>query len=440
MRLCVRNGYVLSPANNISKKLDIWIRDGIIEALKEPAQAYPEDISYIDAEGKWVVPGLIDLHVHFRDPGLTYKEDIESGCRAAARGGFTTVCCMPNTVPPVDSKDTVLYVDEKARQACGVNVLPVAAVTIGQRGSELTDIAGMADIKNRCFQLVGRGICAVSEDGKSVMDSGLMQKAMEASKQAGLPVFSHCEDHSIAAGFINKGRKAEELGIEGIPAEAEQIIVARDMLLSKYTGCRLHLCHISTKESLDLIRLGKSWGIQMTAETAPHYFTLTEESINENNGLRKMNPPLRREEDVLAIKNALKDGTLDAIATDHAPHHESEKMISLEQSAFGVSGLETSFAISYTVLVKTGVLTPLELIEKMSRKPAEILGIDRGIIAAGKAADIAVVDVKHEYKIDPEDFLSKGKNTAFGGMKVFGRIICTLAEGKVIYNDRQTYR
>lgn len=440
MNLCVKNGYLLSPANKIEDKLDIWIEDGIITGLKEPRNEYPQDITCIDAEGAWVIPGLIDLHVHFRDPGFLYKEDIESGCQAAAKGGFTTVCCMPNTKPIIDNPNVVLYVDEKGQKACGVNLLPVATITEGQEGKTLVDIETLTSLKTKCYELSGKGICAISEDGKSVMDTRLMQKAMEQAKRAGLPIFDHTEEHTLAGASMNLGKRSEHLGISGVPAEAEEIIVARDILLAKNTGCQLHLCHISTKGSLDLIRLGKSWGLKLTAETAPHYFTLTEDNVTKENGLAKMNPPLRSHEDVKAVIQALQDGTLDAIATDHAPHHVKEKMVPFEQSAFGIVGLETAFSLSYTNLVKTGLLTPWELVYKMSTAPAEILGIDRGIIAEGKVADLTIVDVSEEYTINSDDFVSKGKNTPFGGMKVFGKIKNTLVDGKVIYHDRSIDR
>ena len=423
MKLCVRNAYVLSPVNEEGILKDIWIDDGIITAVKPSASLVSDPsggVANLDAEGSWVIPGLIDLHVHFRDPGFTYKEDIQSGCKAAARGGFTTVCCMPNTDPPIDCRDVVLYVDKKDEQNRGVNLLPVGAVTKGQEGKILVDIDELVTLKNHCSALVGKGICAISEDGKTVMDSSLMQKAMRLAKEADIPVFAHTEDHFLG---------------DHSP-EAEEIIVARDILLAKSTGCHLHLCHISTKGSVDLIRLGKSWGVKLTAETAPHYFSLTRDRVSLENGLGKMNPPLRKAEDMEAIREALKDGTIDVIATDHAPHHLKEKMMPFDQAAFGVVGLETAFAVSYTNLVKTGLLTPLELIQKMSRGPAKILGLDRGIIAEGKIADLTIVDVNSSYKIDPRNFVSKGKNTPFNGMEVYGKVKYAIVKGEVIYHDR----
>jgi dihydroorotase len=430
MKLCVRNGYVLSPGNKLEGIYDIYIEKGKITEIREAGAIIP-DTEYIDASDKLVVPGLIDLHVHFRDPGYTYKEDIISGSKAAAKGGFTTVCCMPNTDPVTDNPKTVLYIDQKAD---GINLLPVASITKGQEGEELVDIEKLIALSTRSHQLTDRGIAAISEDGKTVADTRLMRMAMERAKSFNLPIFSHCEDQKLTGGSIRLGERSKELGIEGIPKETEAIIVARDILLAKETGCKLHLCHISTKESIDLIRMAKDCGLDITAETAPHYFTLTDRDVE--NGLRKMNPPLGDQEDMLAIREGLKDGTIDAIATDHAPHHESEKMVDIEEAAFGVVGLETSFAVSYTELVKKGILTTMELIDRMSVRPAKILGIDRGVIDVGRAADLTIIDIKDEYRIDSSDFVSKGKNTPFEGMKVFGKVVYTLVEGKVIYHDR----
>lgn len=437
MRLCVKNAYILSPANNLKGLFDVFIEDGIITGLLRAKGSGISDIyKVIDAKGCLTVPGLIDLHVHFREPGQTHKEDIESGCRAAARGGFTTVCCMPNTLPPIDDKNLVLYVDEKGKQnRSGVNVLVVSAITKGQRGEEIINIEGLASLQfTRCAEISGRGIAAISEDGKSVADAGLMMKAMKRARVCGLPVFSHAEEAALSGGLINEGVKSDESGIPGIPSEGEEIIIARDILLSKNTGCQLHFCHVSTKGSVDLIRLGKKWGLSVTAETAPHYFVLTDDSAANSN--RKMNPPLRSKEDVDAIKEALADGTIDAIATDHAPHSLKDKNLPFDKAPFGVIGLETSFAASYTYLVKGGVLSPMELVRKMSVEPARILGIDRGVIEEGKVADLAVIDTEKDYKVDAKDFASKAENTPFEGMKLWGRVNFTIANGEVVYDDR----
>lgn len=417
------------------ERMDVIIEDGVIKSMQAPGGLYSDDVTIVDATGKWVIPGLIDLHVHFRDPGNPEKEDIASGCLSAARGGYTTVCCMPNTKPVIDSEETVRYVDLWASRACGVNVFPVAALSKEQLGRELVDIKKMVELDTRCMAMTGKGIAALSEDGKTLVDIKLMIKAMEAAEEYDLPIFSHTEEPSLAGGVMHRGRRAWELGLPGVPSEAEEIIVARDILLAKNTGCRLHLCHISTAGSVDLIRLGKSWDLNITAETAPHYFTLTEKSVVKENGLAKMNPPLREAHDVEAIRDALADGTIDIIATDHAPHTEAEKNLGMERSPFGIVGLETAFALGYTHLVKTGILTPEELIRKMSLNPAKILGIDRGVIAPGKAADLAIVDVHEPYSIDPNEFASKSRNTPFAGMRVFGKVQCTIANGKVVYHD-----
>ncbi|GAB1475846.1 dihydroorotase [Bacillota bacterium] len=435
MRLFLRGGFVISPVNKIEKKLDLLIEDGLIAGLAEPGSKTPEGAITVDATGKWIVPGLIDLHVHFRDPGAMQKEDIISGCEAAAAGGYTTVCCMPNTYPVIHNRETVGYIDEKAKKACGVNLMIVSSITEGLEGMRLTDQRALISLPTRCKELSGRGIAAMSEDGKTVGDTTLMLEAMELAAELDLPVFSHTEEKALAGGSMNEGRRSAELGVPGIPAEAEELIVARDILLAKRTGCRLHLCHMSTKGSVDLIRLGKAWGVKLTAETAPHYFTLTDEWVKSGDGFAKMNPPLRSEEDRKAVTEGLKDGTIDAIATDHAPHLIEEKEVNLEKAAFGIVGLETAFALGFTNLVMKGQLTPSELIRKMSAAPAEILGIDRGVITHGKVADLAIMDIDNEYVINPSEFRSKGRNTPFGGMRVRGKALMTIVNGRIIYHD-----
>lgn len=435
MKLFIKDGLVINPANNIAEKMDLLIEDELIAGFTRPGEGIPIDAIIVDAKGKWVVPGLIDLHVHFRDPGQTHKEDILSGCRAAAAGGYTTVCCMPNTDPVIHSRETVQYIDDRARRACGVNLLISSSITEGLRGIRLTDQKALIPLLTRCRELTGKGIATMSEDGKTVGSTSLMLGAMELAAELDLPVFSHTEEEALAGGAMNLGRRSLELGISGIPSETEELIVARDMLLAKHVGCRLHICHVSTKGSVDLIRLGKAMGIKLTAETAPHYFTLTDDWVKKNSGLAKMNPPLRSEEDRLAIIEGLQDGTIDAIATDHAPHLMEEKEVSIEKAAFGIVGLETAFALGYTNLVNKGLLTPSGLLERMSLAPAEILGIDRGVIAPGKVADLAVIDVENEYLISPSEFHSKGRNTPFGGMRVRGRVEITIVNGRIIYHD-----
>lgn len=436
MRYYIKGGLLISPANNIEEEKTLLIEGDKISRIIDPELELAEDIPFIDAKGKWVVPGFIDLHVHFREPGQTYKEDIKTGTMAAAAGGFTTVCAMPNTNPVVDNPDTVVFIDDRGKKACGVNLLTLATITQGLNGEKLTDYKELIELPTRCKQMAGRAIAAISDDGKTVDDTLLMTRAMELARELNVPVFSHTEEEALAGGPINLGDKSKRMGVLGIPNEAEELIVARDILLAKLTGCKLHLCHISTRGSVDLIRLGKSWGANITAETAPHYFALTDETVMTKGGLAKMNPPLRSNEDKEAIILALRDGTIDAIATDHAPHASFEKEVALETAAFGIVGLETAFQIGYTKLVKEGLLKPSELIKKMSLNPAKILGIDRGVIATGKVADIAIIDVKKESIITPESFYSKGRNTPFGGEKVYGQIDTTIVDGRVIFNDR----
>lgn len=421
MELCIKDGLLINPKTNTQQVTDIWIEAGKIIKIGESSEYQADQV--IDAKGKWVVPGLIDLHVHFREPGFEHKEDIQSGAKAAAKGGFTTVCCMPNTNPVIDNECIVEYIKAMANKANGVNVLVVGAITQGQQGETLANIGKMVE----------HGICAISEDGKSVMDAGLMKKAMQYVKPFNIPIFSHTEDHSLAGGSMNAGENAQLFGIKGIGREAEEVIVARDIILAKYTGAKLHLSHMSTKGSIELIKMAKMQGIPVTAETAPHYFTLDDSILSDYDTNKKMNPPLRTKEDVEAMKLALQEGIIDVIATDHAPHHYDEKNVEFDKAPFGIVGLETSFAISYTHLVKTGLLTPLELIEKMSTKPAQILGLDKGTLEQDKIADITIIDPEVNYKVDPKTFVSKGKNTPFTGMEVFGEITHTLVNGEIIY-------
>ena len=421
MITCIKNGLIINPKTQMEEVNDLWIKEGKVVYIGKDYSEEANEI--IDATGKWVVPGLIDLHVHFRAPGYEHKEDIESGAKAAAKGGFTTVCCMPNTNPVIDNECVVEYIYAMATKANGVNVLPIGAITKGQQGETLADIGKMKE----------HGICALSEDGKTVMDSGLMKKAMAYAKPFNLPIFSHTEDRTLTGGVMNAGENAQLFGIKGIPREAEEIIVARDILLAKYTGTPLHLCHISTEGSLEIIRFAKAQGIKVTAETAPHYFTLDDSILGDYDTNKKMSPPLRTTKDVEAMKRAIIDGTIDIIATDHAPHHYDEKNVEFEKAPFGIVGLETSFGLSYTHLVKTGLISPMALIEKMSTKPAEIVGIDKGDLSVGKTADITILDPEATYTINEATFAGKSKNSPFIGMTVQGEVSCTLANGKVIY-------
>ena len=423
MRLLIKNGRVIDPGQKRDGIFDILVEDGIIVEVGQDLNMEADTV--IDATDKWVVPGLIDVHVHLREPGFEHKETIETGSRAAARGGFTTICCMPNTNPPIDNSEIVEYINAQAKKAGIVNVLPIGAITKGQNGIELTQMKEMLEA----------GICAVSDDGKSVMDAGLLKKAMLEAKLCGLPMLSHCEDMTLASGSMNEGENSQRLGIKGMGNDAEDVITARDIILAKHTGAKLHLCHVSTALSLEIIRFAKSMGISVTAETAPHYFALTDDKVQINDTNSKMSPPLRSKEDREAMKKALQDNTIDMIATDHAPHHYDEKNVAFEKAPFGIVGLEISFAISYTELVETGLLTPMSLIEKMSTNPAKLMGIDKGSLAKGKVGDITIINPRKAYTIDPSEFVSKSKNTPFSGKVVKGKIEYTIVNGNVVFKE-----
>ncbi len=457
MKILIKNGRVIDPSQKMDCQADILVAGGIVKKIIPADQGSVQNIleeipdeCIIDASGKWVVPGFIDTHVHLREPGMEYKEDIKSGCEAAAAGGFTGICSMPNTKPFTDSTETVEYIKAKAAEANGVKIYPSACITMDQGGKELTDMKGLKEA----------GVCGFSEDGKSVNDLRMMRKAMLAARALDMPILDHTEQAElVGGGCMNKGYYSELVGVKGIPAEVEEMMTIRDILLAKETGCRLHLQHISKKGSLDLIRLAKSWGMDVTAETAPHYFTLDDSSVivmkpgtgdakamaaskhhyslTDNDGVvdshKKMNPPLGSKKDVNAVIKAVIDGTIDCIATDHAPHSIDEKSRPLQNASFGVIGLETSFAVSYTELVKNHYITPMRLIELMSTNPAKILRCKGGTLAEGSCADITIVDVEKTYVIPEEGFKSKGVNTPFAGRTVSGEVVMTIVDGKIIY-------
>lgn len=424
MSLLIKKGHVLDPSTNTDGIRDILVEDGIIKEVSEHINIQANEV--IMAEGLFVMPGFIDLHVHLREPGFEYKETIKTGAMSAARGGFTTICPMPNTKPAIDSRDMVEWVNHKAKEEAVVHILPIGAVTIGQAGDQLADIKGMKEA----------GAAAISEDGKSVMKITVYKDGMLAAKEAGIPVFAHCEDKDLVGrGVINAGSKARELDLPGITNGVEDIIAIRDILLAKETGARLHLCHCSTRDSVAFLKWAKEEGLPVTGEVCPHHFTLADEDIPGNDSNYKMNPPLRSREDVAALKDALKQGILDVIATDHAPHSKEEKEKSFLDSPFGIVGLETAFALSFTELVESGILTPLELVKKLTVNPASVLGMDKGSLGTGKAADLVIADTSSWYAIEKEEFVSLGKNTPFQGRKVKGRIKYTLVDGKVVYQD-----
>ncbi len=425
MDILIKNGRVLDPATDTDQVKSILVRDGKIADADAPGETRADRV--IDAAGCYVMPGLIDLHVHLRDPGQEYKETIQTGTLAAAHGGYTTVCPMPNTSPSTDSPEKVAQVLQKAAREASVHVLPVGAVTVGQQGKELADIQGMAQA----------GAVAVSEDGKSVMNTAVYLEGMKLAAQAGIPVMAHCEDKDLVGkGCLNEGPKAKELGLPGILNAVEDVIVARDIILAKAAGCRLHLCHCSTADSVKMVKMAKEEGLLVTAEVCPHHFAMTEDEIPGDDANYKMNPPLRSRADVEALKAGLRDGIMDVISTDHAPHHADEKKKSMADAPFGIVGSETAVALTITHLVEPGYLTPLEMAAKMSYNPARVIGIDRGTLMEGKAADITIIDPADEYVIDPDTFCSKGHNTPFAGHTVRGRVRYTLVDGQIVYEYR----
>lgn len=425
MQLLIKNGRVLDPAFGRDEVCDILVEDGVIRRVGKQVEA--EDARIVEAFGYFVMPGLVDLHVHFRDPGLTYKEDIETGSRAAARGGYTTVLAMPNTKPVIDTPDKVRYVTNKARKVAPIHVLQVGAVTMEQKGERVSDIRGMVEA----------GIPAISEDGKSVMDTLVYREAMEIASELDLPVLAHCEDiHLVDHGVMNADKRAEALGMRGITNAVEDVIVARDILLAKETGARLHLCHCSTRDSVEMVRRAKEEGLKVSAEVCPHHFTLTSDDIPGDDANYKMNPPVRSQADKEALIQGLRDGTIDAIATDHAPHSAEEKRQSMTKAPFGIVGLETAVPLTVTELLETGVLTPLDMARVMSCQPARIAGLEAGTLQEGKAADIVLIDPKEEYVIDKNTFASKGRNTPFHGRRVRGKVKMTICGGQIVYEDR----
>lgn len=421
--ILIQGGRVIDPINGVDEECDLFLSDGKVAAVGKDLKMDAEQI--INAQGKLVMPGFIDLHVHLREPGFEYKETIETGAKAAAHGGVTSICPMPNTKPVIDSPERVRDLLDRAKEA-PVHILPIGSVSIGQAGKELADIAGMKEA----------GAVALSEDGKSVMDTLLFRHGLEKAAACEMPMFSHCEDIALVdGGVMNAGARAKELNLPGITNAVEDVIVARDIFLAKETGCQLHLCHCSTADSAVLVAMAKEQGLPVTAEVCPHHFTMSDEEITEDHGRFKMNPPLRSKADVQALKDALKNGIMDVISTDHAPHGAEEKDQSMLKAPFGIVGIENSFALSYTELVKGGYLTISELVEKMSVNPAKVLKIDKGNLAVGKAADLVVADITQEYAIDPDTFFSKGKNTPFAGKKVYGKVLTTIVDGKIVYRD-----
>ncbi len=422
MTLLIKNGRVLEPAQKTDRVADIFVEDGIISKVGEQIKETADTV--IDAEGCLVMPGFIDLHVHLRDPGFEKKETVVTGAAAAARGGYTTIVAMPNTKPVVDNEDVVNYVRNKAKNMVKVHVYQAGAITKGMQGKQLADIEKM----------VKAGSPAISEDGKSVMDAGLLRDAMRIAARLGIPVLSHCEDaNMVRGGVVNEDANAAKNGLPGISNSVEDIIIGRDVLIAKETGVKLHLCHCSTRESVEIKKLACQQGAHVTAEVCPHHFTLTSDDMIPGDTNYKMNPPLRTKEDVEALRRALKADVVEVIATDHAPHTKEDKNESMLRAPFGIIGLETAAALTYTELVLGGWLTPMQMAEKMSYNPAQVLGIDRGTLLEGRPADIVVFDPKKEYNIDASKFASKSRNTPFDGRRVTGAVRATVVDGEIAY-------
>lgn len=424
MGMLFQNATVVNPAELTETKLDILVENGTISGMETKIAVGNHRV--IDCTDRVIVPGLVDMHVHFRDPGLTYKEDIVTGSAAAAAGGFTTVACMPNTKPVLDTPELMEYVLEKGEKQGYCHVKPIGAVTCGQKGQKLTDFAALKKA----------GAVAFSDDGIPIDSALRMREALQTAKPLGMAVISHCEDGEMVKNYaVNEGEVSKKLGLPGRPAVAEDLMVARDIMLAEETGAHVHIAHVSTKGSAELIRQAKAKGIQVTAETCPQYFIYTEQELLKKGTMARVNPPLRREEDRQAILAAVMDGTLDCIVTDHAPHSAEEKAKPLPEAPSGMVGLETSLAACLSYLVQPGYLTLPQLIRKMTVLPGEILNLDVGTLRVGGPADLCVIDLREKWTVDPEKFRSKGRSTVFAGDTLTGRVKLTLCAGKITYQD-----
>ena len=425
MNLLIKGGRVIDPSQGLDEAADVLVENGLVKEIGKGLKA-PAGVEVIDATGKYVVPGLVDMHVHLRDPGLEYKEDIVSGTRAAAAGGFTSICCMPNTKPVIDNKAIAGYIINKARAEGFANVFPVGSITYGLAGDRMSE---MGELKEA-------GCVAVSDDGRPVVNSELMRRVLEYARGMGILIISHAEDLSLVGeGTMNEGFTSTELGLKGIPRVAEDIATSRDVMLAEYTNSALHIAHVSTQGSVRIIREAKARGVKVTCETAPHYFSLTDDAVRGYDTNAKMNPPLREAGDVAAIKEGLRDGTIDCIATDHAPHHLDEKDVEFNVALNGIIGLETSLPLSLK-LVAEGVLTVNQLVEKMSVNPSKIIEINRGTLKPGAVADITVIDPAKDWQVNEEGLASKSKNSPFLGWNVTGAAACTILGGRVVFSGR----
>lgn len=425
MKLLIKNGRIFDGKSATHRVSDILIEDGIVVEIENEIDSTGCEI--IDAKEMNVLPGLVDAHCHLRDPGFEYKEDIESGTRSAAKGGFTSIACMPNTNPVLDNEAMIMYILNKAKTDGIVNVYPIGAVSKGLKGEELSEIG----------EIKFAGAVALSDDGRPVNNSALMKKAMQYASMFDITIISHCEDLNLVdEGLMNEGYYSSILGLKGNPAPAEEVMIARDLILAEYTKANVHIAHVSTELGVDLIRNAKRRGVSVTAETCPHYFALTEKACEGFNTNAKVNPPLRTQKDVEAIIEGLKDGTIDIISTDHAPHHLDEKNVEFKLAANGMVGFETAFPLAITYLVKPGHLTIEELVKKMCVNPSKMLGLNKGTIELGKAADILIFDINEQYTVDISTFESKSKNSPFNGFKLYGQPQYTIVGGNPIVREK----
>lgn len=428
--LLLTGGRVIDPSSGLDEVRDVLVRDGRVEAV-ERGVAGPEGIPLIDAQGLVVAPGLIDVHVHLREPGAEHKETIRTGAQSAAAGGFTTIWAMPNTDPPLDDPAAVGFVREEARRWArkgegGARVSPVAAASLGLAGEQMTEIGG----------LVEAGAVAVTDDGHPIHDPALMRRLLEYTQSFGIPVLQHAEDMALSAGGVmNEGAVATALGLRGIPNASEATVVARDIYLAELTGGHVHVQHVSTREAVELIRVARERGVRVSGEASPHHMALTEEAVRGYRTEAKMNPPLRSAADRLAVRQGLIDGVLECVATDHAPHHYEEKEREFDDAPFGIVGLETALAVCIGELVKPGDLTLFDLVERMSTAPARLMGIEGGTLRPGSRADLVLFDPEEEWTVDPASFRSKSRNTPFGGWEVTGRVKRTIVGGETRYRD-----
>jgi dihydroorotase len=421
--ILIRGGRIIDPSRGADEVADLFLADGKVQASGRDL-GHPDDAQVLNAGGRVVAPGLIDLHVHLREPGQEDLETVATGAMAAAAGGFSAVCAMPNTDPVTDNQAAVGFIVSQAQRAAKARVYPIGAVSLGQKGQQLAEFG----------ELVGAGAVAVSDDGKPVVSSHLMRTALEYARTFGIPVADHCEDPTLAeGGAMHEGLVATRLGLKGVPAAAEEIMVARDILLAELTGGHVHLCHLSTRGSVELIRRAKEKGLRVTAEACPHHFTLTHEACEGYNTHAKMNPPLREPEDREAIRQALREGTIDVICTDHAPHHYDAKEREFDDAPNGIIGLETALGLAISELVESGLLSLPELVSRMSLMPARIFGLQGGSLAPGSPADVVVFDPAAEWTVRPEEFYSKSRNTPFAGRRLRGRAETTIVRGQVVF-------